>query len=109
VLRVTAPGRVARIRHLIDALPTVQPGVIHCPLEVPGLARVTFTFRARPGGPALASADEDADVLAASTACDPLRFTVAGRARTPLLGGAGLLRQLSALLDRRLWLPPYAA
>jgi hypothetical protein len=110
VLHLTSPARVARIASLLDRLATVQPGAVyHCPAAVPGLATVTFTFRARRGGPALAQASEDADDIVPTTACDPLSFVIAGHAQTPLLGGATLLRQVSRLLGRRLWLAPYAA
>jgi hypothetical protein len=107
-LRVTDP-QLSRIRRLIDALPTVQPGTVDCPVAVTGLPVVTFVFRAAEGGRPLAVARETADVVSPTTACDPLSFSVRGRARTPLLGGARLLRQVSRIVGRRLWLAPYAA
>jgi len=113
---VTAPARIARIRTLLDALPRVQPGLVyHCPVQVPEVPVVRFAFRTQAGAAGrtpsrvLALASERADVGARPTACNALRFTVAGRARTPLLGGHRLLRQVSALLGRRLWTRPYAA
>jgi hypothetical protein len=107
-LTVTDPQLTA-IRKLINALATVQPGTVHCPPAVPGLARVAFVFRTHAGGQVLAAAGEDADVVAPTTACDPLEFSVGGRARTPLLGGAPLLREVSRIVGHRLWLAPYAA
>jgi hypothetical protein len=107
-LKVTDP-QYSAIRRLIDALPTVQPGVVHCPAAVPGLSRVSFVFRAHEGGPALATASEDADVVAPTTACDPLAFAIGGHAGTPLLGGAPLLREVSRIVGHRLRLAPYAA
>jgi hypothetical protein len=110
VIHITSAARVNQIASLLDRLATVQPGAVyHCPAQVPGLAMVTFTFRAHRGGPALAQASEDADDVVPTTACDPLRVTIAGRAQTPLLGGATLLREISRMLGRRLWLAPYAA
>jgi hypothetical protein len=107
-LKVTNP-QLAKIRTLIDALPTVQPGVVHCPIQVPGLPQVSFVFRDHEDGQALAVASEPADVVAPTTACDPLSFSVGGQARTPLLGGAPLLREVSRIIGHRLWLAPYAA
>jgi hypothetical protein len=70
---------------------------------------VSFIFRTHEGGPALAVASEDADVVEPTTACNPLDFSIRGAARTPLLRGAALLRQVSRIVHHRLWLPPYAA
>jgi hypothetical protein len=107
-LKVTDP-QLTKIRTLIDALPTVQPGTVHCPIQVPGLAQVSFVFRDHEGGQALAVASEPADVVAPTTACDPLSFSIGASAQTPLLGGAPLLRKVSRIIGHRLWLPPYAA
>jgi hypothetical protein len=111
VVRVTSRARIARIRALLDRLPPVQPGVVyHCPAQVPEVPVVRFIFRTG-GGRArvLAVAGEQADVRSPTTACDAMSFSLAGRAQTPLLGGFRLLRQVSALLGRRLWTVPYAA
>jgi hypothetical protein len=107
-LKVTDP-QLTKIRTLIDALPTVQPGTVHCPIQVPGLAQVSFVFRDHEGGQALAVASEPADVVAPTTACDPLSFSIGASAQTSLLGGAPLLRKVSRIIGHRLWLPPYAA
>lgn len=111
VIRITAPARIARIRTLLDRLSPVQPGrVYHCPARFPQEPVVRFIFRSGVrDGRVLAVATQQADVRSPTTACDAMRFTVAGRARTPLLGGSRLLRQVSALLGRRLWTAPYAA
>ncbi len=102
--------RMRRIAALLNGLATVQPGAVyHCPPAVVGLPRVTFTFRARSGGRVLARASEDADVVSPTTACDAMRFAATGHEGAPLLGGAHLLREVSALVHRRLWLAPYAA
>jgi hypothetical protein len=107
-LKVTDPQLTA-IRKLIDGLPAAQPGVTSCPQQITGLPRVTFIFRTHEGGKVLAVASEDADVVEPTSACDPLQFSIGGRPRTPLLHGAALLRQVSAIVHHRLWLPPYAA
>ena len=111
VVRVTSRARIARIRALLDRLAPVQPGVVyHCPAQVPKVPVVRFIFRS--GGErarVLAVAGEQADVRSPTTACDAMSFSLAGRAQTPLLGGFRLLRQVSALLGRRLWTAPYAA
>lgn len=111
VVHVTAPGRIARIRALLDRLAPVQPGrIYHCPAQFPEVPVVRFVFRA--GGArsrVLAVATEQADVRSPATACDAMHFTIDGRAQTPLLGGYRLLREVSGLLGRRLWTRPYAA
>jgi hypothetical protein len=122
VIRLTARAPIARIRALLDRLPPAQPGrMYHCPAQFPQVPVVRFVFLAgrasmAPEGGAdgsqprvLALASEQADVRAPTTVCDAMRLTVAGRPRTPLLGGHRLLRQVSALLGRRLWTRPYAA
>jgi hypothetical protein len=111
LIGVSAPTQIARIRTLLDRLAPVQPGrVYHCPAQFAQVPVVSFLFRT--GGPrsrVLAVATEQADVRSPTTACDAIHFTVGGHALTPLLGGYRLLRQVSALLGRRLWTPPYAA
>ncbi len=111
VVHVTAPAQISRIRTLLDRLAPVQPGhVYHCPAQFAEVPVVSFVFRA--GGArsrVLAVATEQADVRSPTTACDAVHFTVGGRAQAPLFGGYRLLRQVSALLGRRLWTRAYAA
>jgi hypothetical protein len=111
VIRVTAPARIMRIRTLLDRLAPVQPGrVYHCPAQFAQVPVVSFVFRAGGAGSrVLAVATEQADVRSPTSACDAMHFTIGGHAQTPLLGGYRLLRQVSALLGRRLWTRPYAA
>jgi hypothetical protein len=99
-LSVTRRDQVRSIIRRIDALPIVQPGAVACPgfpvrSDVP---TVTFTFRGRAGGRALAAASEPADVTEPTTACNPLRFSIRGRAQTPLLRGAAFLQGVQRLL-----------
>ena len=97
-LSVTQPGEVARIVSLVDALPTVQPGAIACPMLPVDGPRVTLTFRAAGAGAVLAQASQPADLPGPTTACDPMSLAIRGRARTPLLGGIGALRAVGRLL-----------
>jgi hypothetical protein len=111
VVRVSVPAQITRIRTLLDRLAPVQPGhVYHCPAQFAEVPVVSFVFRT--GGArsrVLAVATQQADLRAPTTACDAMHFTVSGHAQAPLLGGYRLLRQVSALLGRRLWTRPYAA
>lgn len=111
VIRVTAPARIARVRTLLDRMAPVQAGrIYHCPTQFPQVPVVRFVFHSGVrGGRVLAVATQQADVRSPTTACDAMRFTVAGRPRTPLLGGYRLLRQVSAVVGHRLWTRPYAA
>jgi hypothetical protein len=71
---------------------------------------VSFVFES--GGAhsrVLGVATEQADVRSPTTACDAMHFSARGRAQAPLLGGYRLLRQVSALVGRRLWTRLYAA
>lgn len=97
-LTVTDRTKVKKIARAIDDLPTAQPIAIACP-DIPVDARaVTFTFRAVRRGPALAQASEPASASGPLDPCEPMRFTLAGRVLTPLLGGAAVVEQAQALL-----------
>ncbi len=102
-LSVTGPGRIARIETLLDRLPTVQPGAWSCPAQPTPVPIVALRFRSASGG-VLARASEDATVTEPTTPCDPLGFSIRGRPKTPLLGGAAFLGSVSRLLGRRLGL-----
>jgi hypothetical protein len=112
VIHVRSRRLVSQIARLLDDLPPVQPGpVYHCPAQFRQIPVVSFIFssagQAHPR--VLARASEQADVRTRSSACAAVRFSVAGRSLTPLLGGHGFLRAVGALLGRRLWTAPYAA
>jgi len=98
---VTSATTIATIVALIDALPTVQPYTISCPLERTATATVTITFRASPGGRVLASAAEPENATVPTTGCDPMTLTIAGRRRTPLLGGVAADRRIERLVGIR--------
>lgn len=75
---MTAPSRVRALAALVDGLPEFPPGSYSCPAGF-GDALV-LTFRARPGGPALAVATVQL------SGCEEVDFTVGGKGQ-PALGG----------------------
>ncbi|MGH2916277.1 MAG: hypothetical protein ACRDMX_14960, partial [Solirubrobacteraceae bacterium] len=95
---VTNLTRVRRVAAMIDRLPVVQPGAYSCPAELPAAPVVTLTFRRTTGGPALASAAQLAAATEPTTPCDPMSLTIRRRHRTPLLGGAGVVHAVQAML-----------
>lgn len=97
-LTVTDRIKVTKIARAIDRLPTVQPLAIACPDIQFDAPTVTFTFRASSRGPALAQASEPTSASGPLAPCEPMRFTLAGRALTPLLGGATVVEQAQVLL-----------
>ena len=104
---VSDASKVAGIIRLIDALPIVQPGTIACPMIIVNGPTVTFTFRASAGGSVLAQAIQMV-VHGPTTACDPMRLTIAGRQQTPLLGGSSFLVAVGKLLGLQLAASPGA-
>jgi hypothetical protein len=74
---VTDPARVRRIIALVDGLSLSPPGAISCPADAG--AALVLTFRARPGGPALAVAEPDLE------GCEWVSFTIGGK-QQPTLG-----------------------
>lgn len=91
-------GKVAAIVKLIDALPTVQPGFIGCPM-IPGSApRVTLSFRAKRGGAVLARASQLALAPQTPTACNSLSLSIGGHTQTRLLAGSGFLMAVGKVL-----------
>ncbi|HLI60123.1 MAG TPA: hypothetical protein VKV21_10720 [Solirubrobacteraceae bacterium] len=89
--RVRARGRVRALVRLFNSLGIVQPVSINCPAEVVGPV-VTFRFRTRPAGPAVARASVSASATfnwsatTAGWACVPIDVTLRGRGRAPLAG-----------------------
>ncbi len=97
-LTVTDPTKVKKLAKAIDALQTAQPIAIACPNVPVDAPAVTFTFRATLRGPALAQASESASASGPIAPCETMSFSRAGRALTPLLGGATVVEQAQALL-----------
>jgi hypothetical protein len=106
---VTGPARVQKITSMIDRLPIVQPGEIACPVLLAGTPVVTFTFAATPGGSALATASEPADVTEPTSACDALTFATGAHAWPSLLHGARFLHRVDRLVHARFATAPGAA
>lgn len=104
VRTVTGRAEIHRLIALVDSLEIVQPVEMSCPSLTPNAAwEIALTFRARPGGPALARLDY-ADYpprLAPGTECTPVQFTVRGHRGKPLLGG-DMVRRLQRILGTRL-------
>jgi hypothetical protein len=75
---ITNPDQVRALAALIDGLPEFPPDAYSCPAD-PGDS-LALTFRARPGGPALAVATVE------TSACEGVDFTVGGK-QQPGLGG----------------------
>jgi hypothetical protein len=77
---VTSPAKVARIVALVDGLSLDTSGVHGCPAEQG--EGITLAFRAKPGGPVLATAKEPIP------SCGSVSFTIGG-ARQPTLADPG--------------------
>jgi hypothetical protein len=97
-VKVVSPEKIRALVAMVNGLGIVQPGAYSCPSYSPGEPVVTFTFLASDGGAVLASAGQLAGVSEPTTPCDPMTFSIRGRARTPLLGGARVVTQAGRLL-----------
>ena len=92
LLRVSDRAKVTRIIRWFDRLPTVQPGIFHCPMLVQG-PTIHLVFHDAAG--VLARASFAADSVGhslVSTPCTPISFSIRGHRQTPLVGGRFLLR-----------------
>jgi hypothetical protein len=99
-LSVTVASKVRSLARLLNALPVVQPAVYSCPaLLTQGARVITLRFRSAAGGPLLAQATYVAyrHLAYDSGPCNAIELTIAGRRRTPLVGGA-FLRRIERLL-----------
>ena len=107
-LTVTDRVQVRRIASIVDGLPFVASlhGVaFSCPALM--LAPIdTFTFRASPGGPALARVTEPANQPTSAGPCFITRLSVRGHREPGLLEGGRLLRQASSILGVKLTTRP---
>jgi len=95
---ITVPRTVLRAVRLVDSLPVEQPTAIMCPLILLTGQSLTVTYSAGPAGPALARAQVSlqAPSSGGATSCDPIRFSIRGRAQTPLIS-ATFVRQIEQL------------
>jgi hypothetical protein len=78
---VTDPAEVGELRALINSLPLAPPGMFSCPAGFGD--NLVLTFRARPGGPALAVAT---DLL---SGCRGVGLTIGGKSQPGLSGASG--------------------
>jgi hypothetical protein len=99
---VTEPSQVSRIVMLIDRLPTLQPGLWHCPAVRSDARIVRFDFRASRVGSALARASVRANIGNNDTGCDAMSFSIAGKSQTALVHARSFLRAVGQLLGVRL-------
>lgn len=95
----TDAAKVAAIARMLDRLHRARPGVVNCPMIRPA-PTVTFTFRARRDGPALA----EASTLATGPdgECPGVTFKLRGGAREGLAARAAFLRQAQRTLGVQL-------
>jgi hypothetical protein len=103
-LTVTDRAQVRRIARIVDGLPFVAsfrgvafscPAMLLAPLD-------TFTFRASPGGPALARVTEPANQPTTAGPCFITTLSIRGHREPGLLEGGTLLRQAGAILGVKL-------
>jgi hypothetical protein len=104
-LTVTDAPEVNSIVALANRLPTIQPGEFDgCNRAEPVGAvepKITFTFRAAPGGPVLALAKESAEATELGT-CQPMSLSIGGVPQTPLLQGPKLIAETERLLKEKI-------
>ena len=99
-LNITDTAKVRRVAAMLDRLQIIQPGgFTSCPFETPA-PTITFTFRARLGGPPLARAR----MLASGPEgpCSPISFSVRGRHEPALLAEPSFLRKAGHILGTAL-------
>jgi hypothetical protein len=104
-LAVTDAAEVRALVEVTNNLPTVQPGEFDgCNTARPLGAvepRITFTFRAAPGGAVLAVAGEPADATEPDT-CGPMSLSIAGLPQKPLLEGPKVVAEAQRLLKKKI-------
>ncbi len=104
-LAVSDAARVRAIIAVTNSLPTIQPGEFDgCNTAVPvGFVRpkITFTFRASPGGSVLAVATEPAAATGTGT-CDPMTLSIDGLPQKPLLEGPKVVAEAQRLLKEKI-------
>ncbi len=104
-LTVTDAAKVRAIVAVTNSLPTIQPGEFDgCNTAVPvGLVRpkITFTFRASPGGSVLAVASELATATGTGN-CDPMTLSIGGLPQKPLLEGPKVVAEARRQLEKKI-------
>ena len=107
-LTVTNRARVRRIASIVDGLPflaSLRGVAFSCPAMTPAPTD-TFTFRASPGGPALAQVTEPANQPTTAEPCFITTLSIRGHGEPGLLEGGKLLRQAGAILGVKLTTRP---
>lgn len=100
-------SRVRQIAEIIDGLPIEQASDgCTAPSPDPHPQVVTFSFFARPRGPAVAQAIQQADVGGAQIPCSPMSFSIDGETQTPLWEGPSALEKIGRTLGIRLTTTP---
>ena len=102
-LTITKRSEVRRIAAIVDGLPFVAfNGVaISCPAMLPAPI-VTFTFRATPEGPVMATVTEAANTPTGADPCFTAGLTIRGHREPGLLEGGMLLREAGAIAGVKL-------
>ncbi|MFZ0976248.1 MAG: hypothetical protein WAN22_28750 [Solirubrobacteraceae bacterium] len=102
-LTVTNHSKVRRVAGIIDSLPfaALRGVAISCPLILPAPI-VTFTFRAAPDGPVLATVSEPSDAPTDADPCFTATLRIRGHLEPALLDGGRLLRRAGAILGVKL-------
>jgi hypothetical protein len=104
-LTMTDAAEVKSIVVLANRLPIIQPGEFDgCNTAEPfgdAEPKITFTFRAAPGGPVLALAKESAQAIEPGT-CKPMSLSIGGVRQTPLLQGPKLVAETEHLLNEKI-------
>lgn len=102
-LIVTNRSKVRRVAAIIDGLPfaALRGVAISCPLILPAPI-VTFTFRAAPDGPVLATVSEPSNTPISADPCFTATLRLRGHLEPALLNGGRLLRRAGAILGVKL-------
>jgi hypothetical protein len=102
-LTVTNRSKVRRVAGIIDNLPfaALRGVAISCPLILPAPI-VTFTFRAAPDGPVLATVSEPSDTPTDADPCFTATLRIRGHLEPALLDGGSLLHRAGAILGVKL-------
>ncbi len=103
-LTVTDASEVKSIVVLANRLPTIQPGELDGRNTAQPVGavepKITFTFRAAPGGAVLALAKESAQAVELGTR-QPMSLSIGGVPQIPLLQGPKLVAETERLLNEK--------
>lgn len=104
-ITVTDAAEVGALVAVTNSLPTEQGGEFEGCSNESGIGavepKITFTFRAAPGGAVLAVAIEPAYATEPDT-CEPMSLSIAGLPQKPLLEGPKLVAEAERLLKEKI-------